>query len=152
MLADEPTTALDVTTQFEVANLIKSLQQKRGLSVLFITHDLDLAAEICDRTAVMYAGRIVEMQPSSTLYSQPAHPYSKGLLECRPNIDHRLERLPVLSGNPTPAYEASKGCAFAPRCPDRMAICTEVSPALNSHRSTQVACHLADLPQTEAHT
>jgi len=142
LLADEPTTALDVTTQAEVAKLLKRLQKQRGLAVLFITHDLDLAAELCDRIAVMYAGRVVEMQSSADLCRDPRHPYSQGLLQCRPTIDERLERLPVLEGNPTPAYEAPSGCAFAPRCPARMPVCAAVSPPLLAVGDGQLACHL----------
>ncbi|HEV2510768.1 ABC transporter ATP-binding protein [Bosea sp. (in: a-proteobacteria)] len=142
LLADESTTALDVTTQAEVALLLKQLQTRRGLSVLFITHDLDLAAQICDRTAVMYAGRIVEMQPSRALYAAPAHPYTKGLLQSRPSVDRRYERLPTLPGSPTPAYEAPAGCPFAPRCTERMPICSAEVPPLKSHGVAELACHL----------
>lgn len=142
LLADEPTTALDVTTQAEVTSLLKRLQKQRGLAVLFITHDLDLAAELCDRIAVMYAGRIVEMQSSTELYRNPRHPYSQGLLECRPTIEQRFDRLPTLDGNPTPAYEAAAGCAFAPRCPVRMTVCEAQSPRLAPAGAGQLACHL----------
>ncbi|HEV7260427.1 MAG TPA: ABC transporter ATP-binding protein [Bosea sp. (in: a-proteobacteria)] len=142
LLADEPTTALDVTTQAEVAQLLKQLQARRGLAVLFITHDLDLAAQICDRTAVMYAGRIVEMQPSRTLYASPAHPYTRGLLQSRPSVDRRYERLPTLPGSPTPAYEAPAGCPFAPRCADRMPVCSTYVPHLTRHGLAELACHL----------
>ncbi len=114
LIADEPTTALDVTTQAEVAAVLKAQQRKRGLAVLFITHDLDLAAEVCDRTAVMYSGRIVETQPSLDLYTQARHPYSRKLLDCRPSVERRLSMLPVLPGNPTPAFDAPPGCSFSP--------------------------------------
>lgn len=141
LLADEPTTALDTTTQAEVVQVLRSLQASRGLAMLFITHDLDLAATLCDRTAVMYAGRIVEMQPSFALHASPRHPYSSGLLRCRPRVDERLTTLPVLAGHPTSAYEAGRGCPFAPRCPRRMEICDELLPESRRDEQGEVACH-----------
>ncbi|RWI57095.1 MAG: ABC transporter ATP-binding protein [Mesorhizobium sp.] len=144
LIADEPTTALDVTTQAEVAAVLKAQQRKRGLAVLFITHDLDLAAEICDRTAVIYSGRIVETQPSLELYTQARHPYSQKLLDCRPSVEQRLPMLPALPGHPTPAFEAPPGCPFSPRCDQAMPRCTETSPRLVAFDPGSVACHLYD--------
>lgn len=147
LLADEPTTALDTTTQAEVVELLRSLQARRGLALLFITHDLDLAATLCDRTAVMYAGRIVEMQPSLALHAEPRHPYSIGLLQCRPRVEERLPTLPVLAGQPTPAYEAGVGCPFAPRCPKRMRVCDEELPRSRLDERGEVACHAVALAE-----
>jgi oligopeptide/dipeptide ABC transporter ATP-binding protein len=144
LLADEPTTALDVTTQAEVSALLMELQKRRGLAILFITHDLDLAASICDRTAVMYSGEIVEIGTSRDLYTAPRHPYSVKLLECRPSLEERVELLPVLPGSPTPAYEAPSGCAFSPRCDRMMQSCVDVKPRLQPVGSSHVSCHLYD--------
>jgi oligopeptide/dipeptide ABC transporter ATP-binding protein len=117
ILADEPTTALDVTTQAEVVAILDELRRERGLALIFITHDLDLAAAICERTAVFYAGQIVDVQASATLHDDPLHPYMAGLAAARPDINSTASRLRVISGNPLAAYEAPSGCRFAPRCP-----------------------------------
>ncbi len=116
ILADEPTTALDVTTQEEVVAILDELRRERGLALIFITHDLDLAAALCDRTAVFYAGEIVDVQASSTLHSDPLHPYMAGLAAARPAVDSRGGRLTVIPGNPIAAYEAPRGCRFSARC------------------------------------
>jgi oligopeptide/dipeptide ABC transporter ATP-binding protein len=118
LLADEPTTALDVTTQAEVMAILDELRRTRGLSLLFITHDLELAAAICDRTAVMYAGQIVEARSSDRLHDDPLHPYTAALAAARPDIDRTRTRLRTIPGRPLSAFEApSSGCAFAARCP-----------------------------------
>ena len=116
ILADEPTTALDVTTQAEVMVILKRMQAEYGMSMLFITHDLELASAVCDDTVVFYAGQVVERQSASQLHHDPLHPYTAALVQARPEIGHRAERLPALPGHPTTAYEAPDGCAFAPRC------------------------------------
>jgi oligopeptide/dipeptide ABC transporter ATP-binding protein len=116
ILADEPTTALDVTTQSEVMAILDELRRERGLALLFITHDLELAAAVCDRSAVMYAGSIVESQSSSALDSDPLHPYSAALLTARPSVEVSAKRLAAISGRPLSAFEAPAGCAFADRC------------------------------------
>jgi oligopeptide/dipeptide ABC transporter ATP-binding protein len=117
ILADEPTTALDVTTQAEVVAILDALRRERGVALIFITHDLDLAAAICERTAVFYAGEIVDVQASATLHEDPLHPYMAGLAAARPDISSNATRLRVIQGNPVSAYEAPPGCRFAPRCP-----------------------------------
>jgi oligopeptide/dipeptide ABC transporter ATP-binding protein len=117
ILADEPTTALDVTTQEEVVAILDELRRERGVALIFITHDLDLAAAICERTAVFYAGEIVDVQPSATLHDDPLHPYMAGLAAARPDINSSASRLQVIQGNPVAAYEAPTGCRFATRCP-----------------------------------
>ena len=117
LLADEPTTALDVTTQAEVMAILDELRRTRGLSLLFITHDLELAAAICDRTAVMYAGQIVEDRSSDRLHDDPLHPYTAALAAARPDIARTRDRLRTIPGRPLSAFEApSSGCAFAARC------------------------------------
>jgi oligopeptide/dipeptide ABC transporter ATP-binding protein len=118
LLADEPTTALDVTTQAEVMAILDDLRREFGLAMLFITHDLELAAAICDRTAVMYAGQIVEVRESELLHDDPLHPYTAALAAARPDIAQTAHRLAAIPGRPLSAFEAPDGeCAFAPRCP-----------------------------------
>src|SRR5215472_5962642 len=131
LLADEPTTALDVTTQAEVMAILDGLRREFGLAMLFITHDLDLAAAICDRTAVMYAGQIVEIRASALLHDDPLHPYTAALAAARPDITQTAHRLRAIPGRPLSAFEApSQECAFAPRCPHATDICRTGVPAL----------------------
>lgn len=140
ILADEPTTALDVTTQAEVMAILARLRREYGLAMLFITHDLELAAAVCDRTIVMYAGRIVEQQPSVRLHDDPLHPYTAALVQARPDIDETRSRLPAIPGHPTTAYEAPAGCAFAPRCPHAEPACTEAEPPLQTFDTGESRC------------
>ena len=131
LLADEPTTALDVTTQAEVMAILDDLRREFGLAMLFITHDLELAAAICDRTAVMYAGQVVEIRASALLHDDPLHPYTAALAAARPDIAQTRARLRAIPGRPLSAFEAPPGqCAFAPRCPHAAAGCREHVPAL----------------------
>jgi oligopeptide/dipeptide ABC transporter ATP-binding protein len=130
VLADEPTTALDVTTQSEVMAILDGLRRERGMAMLFITHDLELAGAVCDRTAVMYAGSIVEEQSSSMLHEAPRHPYTAALLGARPDITSTAPRLRAVPGNPLSAFEAPPGCAFAPRCPFVQDRCRQAFPPL----------------------
>jgi oligopeptide/dipeptide ABC transporter ATP-binding protein len=117
LLADEPTTALDVTTQAEVMAILDELRREFGLAMLFITHDLELAAAICDRTAVMYAGQIVEIRSSALLHDDPLHPYTAALAAARPDITQTAHRLHAIPGRPLSAFEApADECAFAARC------------------------------------
>src|SRR5262252_2684151 len=118
LLADEPTTALDVTTQAEVMAILAELRHDFDLALLFITHDLELAAAVCDRTAVMYAGQVVEIRRSSLLHDDPLHPYTAALAGARPDIAQTAHRLRAIPGRPLSAFEApQEECAFAPRCP-----------------------------------
>jgi len=124
LLADEPTTALDVTTQAEVMAILDGLRHEFGLAMLFITHDLELAAAICDRTAVMYAGQIVEVRESGRLHDDPLHPYTAALAAARPDITRTAGRLRAIPGRPLSAFEApADECAFAPRCPHARDVC-----------------------------
>ena len=131
LLADEPTTALDVTTQAEVMAILDDLRREFGLAMIFITHDLELAAAICDRTAVMYAGQIVEVRESALMHQDPLHPYSAALAAARPDIASTAHRLTAIPGRPLSAFEAPAGeCAFAPRCPHAADICRSAVPEL----------------------
>ena len=131
LLADEPTTALDVTTQAEVMAILDELRRELGLAMIFITHDLELAAAICDRTAVMYAGQIVEMRDSSLLHGDPLHPYTAALGAARPDIGQTAARLRAIPGRPLSAFEAPREeCAFAPRCAHARETCRRAAPGL----------------------
>ena len=144
LLADEPTTALDVTTQAEVMAILDELRRDRGLALLFITHDLDLAGAVCDRTVVMYAGQIVEQQSSATLHARPGHPYTAALVGARPDVTSTAARLTAIPGQPLSAFEAPAGCAFAPRCPLAIDACREQRPALRDVHGASVRCIRAE--------
>ncbi len=128
ILADEPTTALDVTTQSDVMSILDEARQERGMGLLFITHDLELAAAVSDRTVVMYAGTIMEDQQSSRLHDTPMHPYSAALIASRPS-PHQRQRLTAVAGRPQSASEAPSGCPFGPRCSFRRDECSEAPAA-----------------------
>jgi oligopeptide/dipeptide ABC transporter ATP-binding protein len=131
LLADEPTTALDVTTQAEVMAILDELRHQYGLAMLFITHDLELAAAICDRTIVMYAGQVVEVRRSELLHTDPLHPYTAALAAARPDIASKASRLRAIPGRPLSAFEApAEECAFAPRCPYVQDACRDAVPPL----------------------
>ncbi|MFD9355038.1 ABC transporter ATP-binding protein [Streptomyces sp. NPDC060031] len=144
LLCDEPTTALDVSTQAEILAILGRLQRDRGLGLLLITHDIELAAASSDRIYVMYAGRIVETAPVTELFTSPRHPYTAGLLGSSPPLAGPLARLTPIPGAPMGLLESAPGCAFAPRCsfaePGR---CDLSAPRLEQHGPAQVACHRA---------
>ncbi len=125
LLADEPTTALDVTIQAQIIDLMRQINQERGTSIILVTHDLGLAAEFCGRIAVMYAGRIVEEGTTDQIVENPQHPYTQGLLSCRPIISVRDHRVLPIPGNVPDLAELPEGCAFAPRCPYNSPICEQ---------------------------
>ncbi|QUL52970.1 ABC transporter ATP-binding protein [Paenibacillus tritici] len=130
LIADEPTTALDVTIQAQILDLMRDLQKNEGMSILMITHDLGVVAEMCDRVVIMYAGQIVEETDVATLYSNPLHPYTRGLLASLPQLAGDEERLSSIPGQvPNPANLPS-GCRFAPRCPVAVDRCREQLPEL----------------------
>jgi oligopeptide/dipeptide ABC transporter ATP-binding protein len=143
LIADEPTTALDVTVQAQVVSLLSRLRSELGLAILFITHNLDLMAELCDRVAVMYAGTIVEEASVEDLFTTPLHPYTNALMRCIPRLSEETVELESIEGNP-PAIESTlAGCPFQPRCPRALDICSRQSPseqALGGHR---VSCWAA---------
>jgi len=140
LLADEPTTALDVTIQSEVMAILDALRRDRGLAMLFITHDLDLASAVCDRTDVMYAGEVVETRVSSLLHTDPLHPYTAALAAARPSISSTSERLAAIPGRPLSAFEAPPGCAFATRCLHVQERFQETHPPLEDLDNGRVRC------------
>ncbi|TYB57060.1 ABC transporter ATP-binding protein [Nonomuraea sp. PA05] len=140
LLADEPTTALDVTTQAEVIGLLRNLQRERGTGMLFVTHDLDLAAAVCDRVYVMYAGRIVEEAPGASLFAAPAHPYTKALLEASPSVHGDKVAIKAIAGRPRSLAESPPGCSFRDRCPLAGDDCAERVPAHRPHGASSAAC------------
>ena len=129
IIADEPTTALDVTVQAQVMELLADLQREYNMGLILITHDLGVVADVADKIAVMYAGRIVETAPVHELYSRPSHPYTKGLLQSIPRLDQKGQELYAIKGLPPNLLRIPAGCAFNPRCPMAQEICrTEVPP------------------------
>jgi oligopeptide/dipeptide ABC transporter ATP-binding protein len=140
LLADEPTTALDVTIQSEVMAILDEQRRERGLAMVFITHDLNLAAAVCDDIAVMYAGSVVEVGPGGRVTSTPRHPYTSGLLGSRPSLASRRE-LVAIPGRPISAFEVVSGCAFAARCPYVQERCRVERPQVRQVDGRDVACH-----------
>ncbi|MEU0249394.1 ABC transporter ATP-binding protein [Streptomyces sp. NPDC006235] len=131
IIADEPTTALDVTVQAQVMDLLSDLQREYNMGLILITHDLGVVADVADKIAVMYAGRIVETAPVHELYKRPAHPYTKGLLESIPRLDQKGQDLYAIKGLPPNLTRIPSGCAFNPRCPQAQDICRTDVPALH---------------------
>ncbi|MFC7058556.1 ABC transporter ATP-binding protein [Halovenus salina] len=128
LLCDEPTTALDVTIQAQILELLERLQRERGLSIVFITHDMGVIAQVADDVAVMYAGEIVERASVSRLFDDPKHPYTRGLLQSIPGLTGEVDRLPTIDGSvPTP-NEAATYCRYAPRCPEAFEECEAIHP------------------------
>lgn len=129
LIADEPTTALDVTIQAQIVELLKELKDKLGMAIIFITHDLGVVSEICDKIIVMYAGKIVEEGTSRQIFYQRCHPYTEGLLASVPKLDSDVnEKLKPIKGNPPDMSCVKPGCAFAPRCSCTMQICVKEEP------------------------
>lgn len=129
LIADEPTTALDVTIQAQIVELLKELKDKLGMAIIFITHDLGVVSEICDKIIVMYAGKIVEEGTSRQIFYQRCHPYTEGLLASVPKLDSDVnEKLKPIKGNPPDMSCVKPGCAFAPRCSCAMQICVKEEP------------------------
>ena len=129
LIADEPTTALDVTIQAQILELMKDLQKKTKMGIIFITHNLGVVADICDKVSVMYAGKIVEQGPVDDIFYKPAHPYTMGLLRSMPRVDaESYERLIPIEGSPVDMLNPPEGCPFAPRCEHCMKICLKKMP------------------------
>jgi len=145
LIADEPTTALDVTIQAQILDLMKTLKKKFKTSILLITHDLGVIAELCHRVAVMYSGNIVEYATAEELFKNPRHPYTKGLLSAIPSIEKRDGKLTTIRGMVPNLIYPPSGCRFHPRCDFRMEICDKIKPKLNEIGERYfVACHLFD--------
>ncbi|WP_333769032.1 ABC transporter ATP-binding protein [Streptomyces sp. IBSBF 2435] len=142
IIADEPTTALDVTVQAQVMDLLAELQREYNMGLILITHDLGVVADVADKIAVMYAGRIVETSPVHDIYRAPAHPYTKGLLDSIPRLDQKGRELYAIKGLPPNLLHIPPGCAFNPRCPRARDICrTDVPPLYRVSQDRASACH-----------
>ena len=152
LIADEPTTALDVTVQAQIMQLLKDLQEERKMGLILITHDLGVVADVADRIAVMYAGRIVEQADAFELYAQPAHPYTKGLLDSIPRLDQKGETLSAIGGLPPNLMNIPPGCPFNPRCHYAHDICrVDPPPPLREvARHRLAACHFSELLLTHS--
>jgi oligopeptide transport system ATP-binding protein len=145
LIADEPTTALDVTVQAQIMDLLADLQRERQMGLILITHDLGVVADVANRIAVMYAGRIVEEADVHDLYARPAHPYTKGLLTSIPRIDEKGQELRTIKGLPPNLLRIPSGCPFHPRCPRAEQVCVDERPPLRPVGSgRRSACHFAE--------
>ena len=140
LIADEPTTALDVTIQAQILELIRKIQRDAGMAVLLITHDLGVIAEMCDRVAVMYAGRVVEQGAVLDIFDRPAHPYTRGLLASRPKISAGANWLSTIDGTVPALGQVGAGCSFAPRCPMVNPACTQRPPLREVGPAHLAAC------------
>ncbi|WP_281486931.1 ABC transporter ATP-binding protein [Lysinibacillus sphaericus] len=130
LIADEPTTALDVTIQAQIIDIIQNLQKQLGMSILFITHDLGVVAEVCDKIAVMYAGQVVEEGTTDSLFEKPLHPYTNGLIQSLPKLYEDQEELSTIQGTVPSPYHYPSGCRYAERCPFATELCREKQPEL----------------------
>ena len=145
LIADEPTTSLDATIQAQYLRLLKDLQRQTGAALIFITHDFGIVARMCDRVAVMYAGRIVEQGAVRQIFDSPSHPYTEALLNSVPKIEERVERLYAIQGQPPALWDLPRGCSFAPRCPYVLDRChEEYPPLLNVGDGHTAACWLRE--------
>jgi oligopeptide/dipeptide ABC transporter ATP-binding protein len=141
LIADEPTTALDVTIQFQILGLLRELCNRLEMAILFITHDMGVIAQLADRVSVMYAGRIVETAPVRALFDGPRHHYTSGLMDCMPSRNSGAHRLPTISGQPPAPGAVTSGCVFASRCPAVREACRVTSPLLtNVAQGHEVRC------------
>jgi dipeptide transport system ATP-binding protein len=145
LIADEPTTALDVTIQAQILELFREIQKKTGVSIILITHDLGVVAQVATRIAVMYAGKIVELGSRREIFYQPQHPYTRGLLQSVPRLDIERDELVPIPGTPPDLFSPPVGCAFAARCPYAMEVCDQAYP-FKTHLSNyhDVDCWLQD--------
>lgn len=142
IIADEPTTALDVTVQAQIMDILKEIKEKYNISIILITHDLGIVAQNADKIAVMYAGRIVEFACNSELFKSPKHPYTKALLNVI--LDINTEHVKTIEGHPPSITDDISGCSFHPRCADCMEVCKKIDPQIKCVGCSKVACHLYD--------
>ncbi|WP_422072115.1 oligopeptide/dipeptide ABC transporter ATP-binding protein [Tranquillimonas rosea] len=141
LIADEPTTALDVTVQAQIMKLLSDIREEFGTAMILITHDLGIVADSCDRTLVMYGGRAMEEGPTQAMFESPSHPYTTGLLKAVPRLDIDQPELQTIPGEPPDMSRLGSGCPFAPRCPLVREVCRETMPPLVSHGALRRACH-----------
>jgi len=145
IIADEPTTALDVTTQKEILDLLVSLQKEMKMSIIFITHNLGIVSDICNKTAVMYAGEIAEFGLTKSILKSPMHPYTEALIKSVPRVESAPKRLSAIKGQPPILSELPPGCAFHPRCKKAMTKCKDLNPKYTKQKNDiSVRCHLYD--------
>jgi peptide/nickel transport system ATP-binding protein len=154
LIADEPTTALDVTIQAQILDLILRLNKELGMGVMFITHDLGVVAQVCTRVIVMYLGQVVEETDVKTLFNNPLHPYTKGLLRSIPQMEERSGKLHVINGTVPSLHDVPKGCRFAARCPYSDSKCLEQPPELNQYtKGHKVRCwYTSEIERDEVKT
>ena len=142
VIMDEPTSALDVVAQRSLMLQIKELQRKIGFAAIFVTHDMSLVSHFSDRLAVMYAGQVMEIGATKTVFGEPRHPYSSGLLSSFPSIKGERQPLQGIPGSPPELADPPSGCRFHPRCPSVMAHCKTIEPRFHEREGVQVRCHL----------
>lgn len=151
LIADEPTTALDVTIQAQILELMQSLQKKLGMAIIMVTHDLGVIADMCDEIIVMYGGRVCERGTAEDIFYRPAHEYTKGLLKSIPSVDRMREKLIPIPGTPINLLNMPKGCAFCPRCENAMKICIEeIPPEIQMPDGHFASCWMSVKEQMEA--
>lgn len=143
LIADEPTTALDVTIQAQIMDIFARLREERGMAIALITHDLGLVASIADRVTVLYAGRVAERGGVDAIFERPRHPYTANLLAAVPSVEGGRQRLQVIAGSPPSLADMPAGCAFAPRCSFAIPVCRARAPDLQHLEGSVVACHRA---------
>ncbi|MEP6017463.1 MAG: oligopeptide/dipeptide ABC transporter ATP-binding protein [Paracoccaceae bacterium] len=144
LIADEPTTALDVTVQAQIMEVLGDIRRDFGTGIILITHDLGVVAGFCDRTQVMYGGKLMEAGTTADLFDQPSHPYTKGLLSAVPRLDRHEDHLRTIAGDPPDMSDLPPGCPFQPRCAQRLDICARQQPELISSDNRLRACHLPE--------
>ncbi len=145
LIADEPTTSLDATIQAQYLRLLRDLQEETGVGIIFITHDFGIVAKMCDRVAVMYAGKIVEQGDVRQIFNNPSHPYTEALINSVPKMEEKMDRLYSIPGQPPALWDLSQGCSFAPRCPKVFDKCHEAfPPTFKVDEGQHAACWLRE--------
>ena len=142
LIADEPTTALDVTVQAQIVELLKNIRQEFGTAIILITHDLGLVAGMTDRIIVMYGGQVMESGTTESIYTSPDHPYTAALLDAVPRLDRDSDSLSVIAGDPLDVRDRWKGCPFEPRCEYRLPVCLQTRPSIEKVNGRTRACHV----------